>query len=59
MEGRGVRAVIENVYVYVEHMFSRKVFVRAIRGHMLCASAVPSLLFEEFWDEISPEKKIN
>ena len=38
-------------------MFSGKAFDRAIPGHMLYASAVLSLLLEEFWDSISWEEK--
>ena len=49
MEGSGLRAALENVYapVTVGHIFSGKDFARAVSGHMLCASAVLSLL-EEF-----------
>ena len=49
-----------NVYapVTVGHMFSGKAFARAIRGRMLCPSAVSSLLLEKFWDSISSKKKI-
>ena len=32
-------------------------FCRAIHGHMLCTSAVLSLLLEEFWDRTSSEEK--
>ena len=58
MEGSGLRAALKNVYapVTVGHMFSGKTFAGAIRGHMLCASAV-SLLLEEFWDGILSEEK--
>ena len=47
----------KNVYapVTIGHMFSGKAFARAIRGHMLCASAVLPLLLGEFWDSISSE----
>ena len=60
MEGSGLCAALENVYapVTVGHMFSGKAFARAIHGHMLCPSAVSSLLLEEFWDSISSKKKI-
>ena len=49
----------KNVYVPVTigHIFSGKAFARAIRGHMLCASAVLPLLLGEFWDSISSEWK--
>ena len=59
MDGSGLCAGLGNVYapVTVGHMFSGRVFARAIRGHMLCASAVLSLLLEEFWDSISLEEK--
>ena len=59
MEGSGLPAALENVYapVTVGHKFSGKAFAHAIRGPMLCASAVLSLLLEEFWDSISSEEK--
>ena len=55
MEGCGLLAALGNVYapITVGHMFSGKGFTRAIRGHMLCASAILPLLFGKFWDDIS------
>ena len=52
-------AALENVYAHVTvgHMSSGKAFARAILGHMLCASAVLSLLLEEFWDSILSGEK--
>ena len=51
MEGSGLRAALENLYapVTVGLMFSGKAFTREIRGQILCASVVLSLLLEEFW----------
>ena len=59
MEESGLCAALENVYapVTVGHVFSGKAFACAIRGHMLCASVVLSLLLEEFWDTISLEEE--
>ena len=49
MEGSSLWEARENVYIPViaRHTFSGKAFARAIRGHMLCASVVWSLLLEE------------
>ena len=51
MEGSGLRAALENLYapVTVGLMFSGKAFTREIRGQILCASVILSLLLEEFW----------
>ena len=51
MEGSGLWTAPECVYVHltVGHMFSRKAYACAVRGHVLCASAVLSLLLEDFW----------
>ena len=50
MEGSGPQTALECVYVQltVGHMFSRKAYSRTVREHMLCASAVLSLLLEYF-----------
>ena len=47
-----------NIYApfTVGHVFWQG-FCRAIHGHMLCTSAVLSLLLEEFWDRTSSEEK--
>ena len=60
MERSDLCAALENVYapVTIGHMFSGKAFARAIRGRMLCPSALSSLLLEEFWGSISSKKKI-
>ena len=54
MEGSGLRSVLETVYspVTVGHMFTGKAYSRAVRGHILCASAVQSLILEEFWSTL-------
>ena len=59
MEGSGLREALETVYapLTVGHMLTGKAYSRAIRGHMLSAAAVLSLLFEEFWLDVSPEEQ--
>ena len=54
MEGSGLRSTLETVYspVTVGHMFTGKAYSRAVRGHILCASAVQSLILEEFWSTL-------
>ena len=48
MEVSGLRRALETVYVplTVGHMMTGKVYTRAVRGHMMSASAVLSLLLE-------------
>lgn len=41
----------------VGYMFTGKAYACTIRGHMLSASAILSLLLEEFWLNISPEEQ--
>lgn len=38
-------------------MMSGKAFSRAVRGHLLSAAAVMSLLLQQFWDELSVEEQ--
>ena len=38
-------------------MFSGKAYARAIRGHLLCASAVQLILLKEFWDSLNSDQK--
>lgn len=59
MEGSGLRKALECVYapVTVGHMFTGKAYSRSVRGHLLCATAVQSLLLEEFWEDLSPDEK--
>ena len=54
MEGSGLRTALETVYapVTVEHMFTDKGYSRVIRGHLLSASAVLSLIHQEFWNSL-------
>ena len=54
MEGSGLRSALETIYspVTVGHMFTGKAYSRAVRGHILCASAVQSLILEEFWSTL-------
>ena len=50
MEGSGLRRPLETVYVplTVGNMMTGKAYTQAVRGHMMSASAVLSLLLEEF-----------
>ena len=54
----GSRA-LETVYVplTVGYMMTGKVYTRAVRGHMMSASAVLSLLLEEFWDSLTTDEQ--
>ena len=54
MEGSGLRSALETIYspVTVGHMFTGMAYSRAVRGHILCASAVQSLILEEFWSTL-------
>ena len=38
-------------------MLSGKAYARALRGHMLSAAAIWTLLFEEFWNDMSPDEQ--
>ena len=59
MAGSGLRSALETVYVPVTvgHMFTGKAYSRAVRGHLLCASAILSLVLEEFWSGLSCEEQ--
>ena len=59
MEGSGLRRALETVYVplTVGHMMTGKAYTRAVRGHMMSASAVLSLLLEEFWDSLTTNEQ--
>ena len=59
MEGSGLRRALEAVYVLltVGHMMTGKAYTRAVRSHMISASAVLSLLFEEFWDSLTTDEQ--
>ena len=58
MGGSGLRSALETVYapVTVGHMFTGKAYSRAIRGHLLCAPAIMSLILEEFCNGLSNEE---
>lgn len=60
MEGSGLRKAMESVYtpLTVGHMFTGKAYSRSVRGHFLCASAVQSLVLEEYWCELNAEDKL-
>ena len=59
MEGSGRRRVLETVYVplTVGHMMTGNAYTRAVRGHMMSASAVLSLLLEGFWDSLTIDEQ--
>ena len=54
MEGSGLRSALKTVYspVTVDHRFTGKAYSRVVRGHILCASAIQSLILEEFWSTL-------
>ena len=59
MEVSGIRRALETVYVplTVGHMMTGKAYSRAVRGHMISASAILSLLLEEFWDSLTTDEQ--
>ena len=59
MEGSGLRRALETVFVplTVGHMMTGKAYTRAVRGHIMSASAVLSLLLEEFWDSLTTDEQ--
>ena len=59
MEGSGLNKALEAVYapVTVGHMFTGKAYSRSVRGHLLCATAVQSLLMEGFWNQLTSSEK--
>ena len=59
MEGSGLRRALETVCVplTVGHMMTGKAYTRAVRGHIMSASAVLSLLSEEFWDSLTTNEQ--
>ena len=59
MEGSGLRKALETVYVplTVGRMMTGKAYNRAVLGPMMSASAVLSLLLEEFWDSLITDEK--
>ena len=59
MGGYGLDKALETVYVPVTigHMFTGKAYSRSVRGHLLCATAVQTLLMEEFWNELTISEK--
>ena len=59
MGGSGLDKALETVYVPVTigHMFTGKAYSRSVRGHLLCATAVQTLLMEEFWNELTISEK--
>ena len=59
MEGSSLRRALETVYIplIVCHMMTGNAYTRAVRGHMMPASAVLSLLVEEFWDSLTTDKQ--
>ena len=60
MEGSGPRRALETVHVplTIGHMMTGKTYTRAVRVHMMSASAVLSLLLEEFWDSLTIDEQV-
>ena len=60
MEGSGLRSALKTVYspVTVDHMFTGKAYSRAVSGHILCVSAVQSLILEEFWSTLGAADRL-
>ena len=58
MERSGLRRALETVYVplTVGHMMTGEAYTRAVHGHMMSASAVLSLLLEEFCDSLTTDE---
>ena len=54
MEGSGLTSALETVYApaTVGHMFSGKVCSSAFHGHFQSTSALPSIMLEEFLNEL-------
>ena len=59
MEGLGLGTALEIVYtpVTVSHLFSGKAYARAVRGHLLCASALQLILLKEVWDSLNSNQQ--
>ncbi|XP_066929545.1 uncharacterized protein [Clytia hemisphaerica] len=59
MGGSGLDKALETVYapVTVGHMFTGKAYSRSVRGHLLCATALQSILMEEFWNKLTTSGK--
>ena len=59
MGGSGFNKALETVYaaVTVGHLFTEKAYSRSVRGHLLCATALQSILMEEFWNELNALEK--
>ena len=59
MEGSGLQTALESVYapLTVRHMFTGKAYSRAVRGHMLSAASIMTLVLEPFWQQISKEEQ--
>ena len=59
MEESGLRRALETVHVplTVGHMMTGKVYTRGVRGHMMSASAVLSLLLVGFWDSLTTDEQ--
>ena len=59
MEGNGLKSAVKTVYApaSVGHMFSGKAYSLAILGHFLLASALLSIMLEEFWNRLNTDEK--
>ena len=59
MEGIGLRRTLETVYILltVVHMMTEKAYTRVVRGHVMSAPALLSLLLNEFWDSLTTDEE--
>ena len=59
MEGIGLRRTLETVYILltVVHMMTEKAYTRVVRGHVMSAPALLSLLLDEFWDSLTTDEE--
>ena len=59
MGGSGLDKALETVYapVTVGHMFTGKAYSCSVRGHLLSATALQSILMEEFWNKLTTSEK--
>ena len=59
MEGSGLGTVLETVYtpVAVSHRFSGKAYAGAVRGYLLCASAVQLIILKKIWDSLNSDQQ--
>ena len=59
MEGSGLREVLEDIYApnTVNHIFTGKVYSRVLRAHLIVASALVSIIIENFIESLLRTEK--